>query len=101
MTDICVSQQDATVRLLVYAQPRASRTKLVGVHDGMLKIACTSPPVDGKANKEIQTYLSRLLGIRKNDVSIKSGQTNRRKQILLTGIDFDQVMSKLDLQPPA
>jgi uncharacterized protein YggU (UPF0235/DUF167 family) len=38
------------VELLVLVQPRASRTKVLGEHDGRLKIALAAPPVDGEAN---------------------------------------------------
>ena len=33
----------------VYAQPRASRDRIVGVHDGMLKVAVRTQP-DGRVN---------------------------------------------------
>ncbi|CAG35518.1 DUF167 domain-containing protein [Desulfotalea psychrophila] len=79
----------ATVILLVYTQPRASKTKVVGLHDGMLKIACCSPPVDGKANKELIVFLSRLLDCRKCDIELLRGQSSRRKQFVLTGVDAE------------
>ena len=39
-------QKDGSILIHVYVQPRASRTELVGMHDGCLKLAISSPPVD-------------------------------------------------------
>ena len=84
----------ASIIVLVYTQPRASKTKIVGIHDGMLKIACCSPPVDGKANKELIAFLSRHLGCRKCDVELLRGHSSRRKQFVLTGVE-PELLEKL------
>lgn len=46
-----------------------------------------APPVEGKANKEIISYLSRLLKVPKKSIEIKSGQNNPYKVIRVTGLD--------------
>ena len=38
------------VEIAVHAQPRASRSRLVGEHDGRLKVQLAAPPVEGEAN---------------------------------------------------
>jgi uncharacterized protein (TIGR00251 family) len=73
------------VELLVLVQPRASRTKVLGEHDGRLKIALAAPPVDGEANAALIDYLRELLGVRKADVELLDGQTGRRKRLLVRG----------------
>ncbi len=52
----------AVLELLV--QPRASRTRVVGEHDGRLKIQLAAPPVDGEANAALLAFLADLLGLR-------------------------------------
>ena len=79
------------ILLKVYTQPRASRTRVVGIHDGMLKIACTSPPVDGKANKELISFFSRMLHVAKRDIELKRGQSSRRKQFVIRDLDAKQI----------
>ena len=79
------------VSLKVYTQPRASRTRVVGIHDGMLKIACTSPPVDGKANKELIDFFSKMLHVAKRDIELKRGQSSRRKQFFIRDLDLKQI----------
>lgn len=92
MEDSFVDAVAQGVLLRIYTQPRASRTAIVGIHDGMLKIACNSPPVDGKANKELTDFLARLTGVAKREVELVRGQTSRRKQFLIRGMDLQQLI---------
>jgi uncharacterized protein (TIGR00251 family) len=71
------------VELLV--QPRASRTRVVGEHEGRLKIQLAAPPVEGEANAALVGFLSGALGIRKGDVVLLRGETGRRKTVRLRG----------------
>jgi len=84
-------QNGEVVLLRIYTQPRASRTKIVGIHDEMLKISCCSPPVDGKANKELTNFLARILSCPKRDVEIVRGQSSRKKQFVISGLSEDDV----------
>ena len=81
--------------LLVLVQPRASRTKVVGEHDGRLKIALAAPPVDGAANAALIEFLSDELGVRKSDVTLLDGDTGRRKRLAVRGMAPPEVMVKL------
>lgn len=83
------------VELLVLVQPRASRTKIVGEHDGRLKIALAAPPVDGEANAALIEFLSDELGVRKADVELLDGDTNRRKRLAIRGVTESEIMVKL------
>lgn len=78
------------VELSVFVQPRASRTKIVGEHDGALKIAVAAPPVEGAANVELTDFLADLFGIPRRQVELAKGETGRRKRIVLTGVSAEQ-----------
>ena len=79
----------------VYVQPRASRTALVGVHDGMLKIAVAAPPVDGEANKALLKGLASILGVSKGQVTLLGGATGRRKRLRVEGLTPQEVAERL------
>jgi len=78
------------VRLAVRLTPRASRGGIDGVTadaDGrpLLAIRLNAPPVDGAANKALIAFLAEALGLRKADVTIRSGETSRVKMLHLAG----------------
>ncbi len=82
------------VSISVLVQPRASRTKVVGEHDGRLKIALAAPPVDGEANAALVEFLSDALNVRKADVHLVDGETSRRKRVVVRGVTL-QIVSAL------
>jgi uncharacterized protein (TIGR00251 family) len=73
------------VELLVLVAPRASRTKILGEHDGRLKVALAAPPVDGEANAALVEFIAQALGVRKNQVTVLDGHTSRRKRLRVEG----------------
>jgi len=78
-------EEPGAVLLELLVQPRASRTKVVGEHDGRLKIALAAPPVEGEANRALQEFLADALGVRKSDVTILRGDSGRRKTVRVAG----------------
>lgn len=75
------------VAVEVLVQPRASRTKIVGEHDGRLKVQLAAPPVDGEANAALVAFFADLLGLPKRAVEVASGATGRRKTLRIEGVD--------------
>ena len=72
--------------LEVLVQPRASRTRVVGEHDGRLKIQLAAPPVDGEANAALLAFLADALGVKRADVALLAGETGRRKRVGIAGL---------------
>ncbi len=85
----------AGAELSVLVQPRASRTRVAGEHDGRLKIALAAPPVDGEANAALVEFLSDALGVRKADVTLLDGETSRRKRLAVRGVAPAEIVVKL------
>lgn len=75
------------VRLELVVQPRASRTRVVGVHGDRLKLQVAAPPVDGEANEEVVRFLADALGVSRRDVELAAGATGRRKSVVVHGVD--------------
>ena len=86
---------DGGVELLVLVQPRASRTKVVGEHDGRLKIALSAPPVDGEANAALIEFLSDALDVKKASVALIEGDTSRRKRLRVVGVTAETARASL------
>ena len=74
------------VELAVLVQPRASRTRVVGEHDGLLKIQLAAPPVDGEANAALLEFLAKLLGVPRRQVTLTAGDASRRKRVTVVGV---------------
>jgi hypothetical protein len=79
------------VELSVLVQPRASRTRVLGEHDGMLKIQLAAPPVDGEANAALVEFLGKLLGVPRRQVTLTAGDASRRKRVVIQGVETAQV----------
>ncbi len=76
----------------VWVVPGASRSEIVGIHDGRLKIRVTAPPEAGRANREVARLLGERLGSR---VELASGSSSREKGFLVRGGDPQVVERKL------
>lgn len=72
--------------LKVRAIPGAKKSEIVGEHGGRLKVRLNAPPVEGKANKELLRLLAKQLKLKKNQVSLHTGERSRDKIILLAGV---------------
>ena len=79
----------------VLVQPRASRSQIVALHDGRLKVQLAAPPVDGAANDALLDLFSKRIGVPRRDLTLVRGETSRRKTVLVRGIAADDVMSAL------
>ena len=90
-TDLSVEQGDGWIVIDVRVQPRSSSNGVTGIMNGALKVRITAPPADGKANKALQAFLAKRLGIAKGDVEIVKGRSSRDKRVRLTGISMDDL----------
>lgn len=84
-------------QLSCYVQPKSSRCAVVGVHDDMLKIALTAPPVEGEANKMLIKFLSSQLKVSKSACTLVQGDTSRRKVVRIDGLGAEEIKKRLCL----
>lgn len=84
-----------TTRIGVYVQPRASKSAVVGMHDGSIKIRLAAPPVDGAANAALVEFIADRLDVAKSRVRIVNGMTGRRKVVEIEGLTAEQVAQVL------
>lgn len=67
--------------LRVRVQPRAARNALAGLHGDRMKIRLTAPPVDGKANAAIITFVAELCDVAPSQVTLTAGAGAREKSL--------------------
>jgi uncharacterized protein (TIGR00251 family) len=70
-----------TIRLKV--KPGSRVEELTELDDGTWLARVKAPPVDGKANAALVDLIARHFGLRKAQVSIKSGAAARLKSVTL------------------
>ena len=86
---------DGSISLTLHIQPGAKKTEFAGLHGDALKIRLAAPPVDGKANEALIRFIADTLGLAKSAVSLKSGQTSRRKVVEVQGASVASVAGLL------
>ncbi len=98
MSNLTVQEVDEGVVFIVKAVPGSSGpTRICGLLDGMLKVKVSAAPQRGKANQCLLKFLAKQLGVKKNAVSIISGQTSPVKHMQVSGISADTLLEKLSL----
>jgi len=87
------SEKDGVLTFKVRVVPRASRSAIVGAHDGALRVRIAAPPVNGAANEELVRILARAFKVSRSAVEIAAGQTSRLKEVAVNGIAPDMLMA--------
>ena len=91
METLRVEVKGSVVRVAVHAQPRASRSEIVGQHGAALKVRLQAPPVDGAANEALVRLLAESLGVSQRSVRVVAGATSRAKTVEIDGTTEDAV----------
>ncbi len=99
MTDVpYIKPANDGVLLLVHVQPGAKKTEISGVHGDRIKVRISAARTDGKANKELISFVSKLFSIPKRNVEITKGERMRDKSILLLDVSAEEVLSVIGKQ---
>jgi uncharacterized protein (TIGR00251 family) len=86
---------ESGVLLPVQAHAGVRRNGVLGVRNGMLRVAVMAAPEKGKANQAIVAALSEALGVAKSSIQLVSGATSAKKQFLLVGQTVDDVRAAI------
>lgn len=89
-----IEQHGGAVHLRLRVQPRASRNTLIQEAE-RIRVRLSSPPVDGKANAALCTYLGEVFAIPARRVQIVSGERSREKTVSLSGLTLSDVTKAL------
>ncbi|MCC6451261.1 MAG: YggU family protein [Acidobacteria bacterium] len=84
------------VEFSVRVVPRASKSEIIGVIDGAVKVRLKAPPVDGAANGELIKLFAGKLGVAKSDVEIVSGLTSKTKRLRVSDVTVEALNKLLN-----
>jgi uncharacterized protein (TIGR00251 family) len=90
-----VHQASEGATFTVKVHPRARKNAITGELGDALKLALTSPPVEGRANEACIEFFAKLLKVPRSSVTIASGQTSRQKVIRVWGLSADEVRRRI------
>jgi uncharacterized protein (TIGR00251 family) len=79
------------VCLALYVQPGAKRNERAGLHGNALKVRLSAPPLEGKANEALLQCLASWLSLPKSALTLKSGETSRRKLVRVEGLALERI----------
>ncbi|MCL1495134.1 MAG: DUF167 domain-containing protein [Pseudanabaena sp. Salubria-1] len=65
----------------VKVKPNSKKQAIIEELDGSLTVHLKSPPVDGKANKELVELLAKKFNLPKSHITIQMGLSSRNKLV--------------------
>lgn len=81
MSAVAIAERDGRAYFAVRLIPRASRSAVAGVREGVLQVRVTAAPVDGAANRALLELLAKALRLGVTGIRIESGGTSSRKRL--------------------
>ncbi len=77
--------------------PGAKSTAVKGLYgEGAIKLSAAAPPVEGRANAEVERYLARLFGVSRSEVAVVKGASSRDKLVFVSGLGPGDLQARLD-----
>ena len=83
------------VKIALHINPGAAGNEVVGLVNNTWRLKIAAAPVKGRANRELVSFLSEVLGIAKSRINIVSGRTARDKIIAITGLQKNDIVKRL------
>ena len=77
--------------LLFHIVPNAKIDTVAGEHGGTIKIKLRAPPVEGKANAALRSFLARQLQISERQIALERGHKSRDKIVRINGVTEAEV----------
>jgi len=71
------------ITLVLYVQPGAKRSEVIGLHGDALKIRLAAPPIEGRANEALLRFIAGSFNVPLRNVKLKQGTLSRHKVVLV------------------
>jgi uncharacterized protein (TIGR00251 family) len=83
----CITSTEDGILLNLRVSPGAKHSSIEGPYgESALKLKVMAPPIDGKANAEVERFLAELLGTSRLNVAVVKGASSRDKVVLVRGV---------------
>jgi uncharacterized protein (TIGR00251 family) len=83
------------VLLEVLVKPKASRNRLMGFHNGRLKLSVTAPPEKGKANAAVLGLLAEALALKFSQLDVISGASSPQKTVRVEAVSAEELVERI------
>lgn len=80
-----LSDDDDNMKIFVYVKAGARENRVEKIDDTSYKVSVKAPPVEGKANKEVEEVLAEYFNISKSKIYIVSGFRSKSKVVEIPG----------------
>ncbi|MGH0126393.1 UNVERIFIED_CONTAM: hypothetical protein FKN15_041453 [Acipenser sinensis] len=94
----CPVSRDKTgcLTIVIHAKPGAKQNAITDVSTEAVGVAIAAPPSDGEANAELVWYLSKVLELKKSQVTLDKGCKSREKIVKLSAsVSPEEVLERL------
>jgi uncharacterized protein (TIGR00251 family) len=88
---VVLHQSGSDVRLRLRVKPGARDDRLLGAHDGSLKLEVRAAPERGRANAAVVRLLATSLSRPTVDIEITAGSTGRSKTAVIRGCPAEEI----------
>ncbi|EDV96349.1 GH15254 [Drosophila grimshawi] len=88
--------KSGNIVIKILAKPGAKQNGITDIGLEGVGVQIAAPPSEGEANAELVKFLSKVLGLRKSDVSLDKGSRSKNKLILITkGVSTVEAIEQL------
>lgn len=75
--------------------PSASKNGIAEITAEAVRVRIAAPPVEGKANRALEKFIAKLLGVPGGSVGVVKGETGKLKKVLVAGLSPSEVEKKI------
>lgn len=76
--------KSGNITIKILAKPGAKHNGVTDISTDGVGVQIAAPPTEGEANAELVKYLSKVLNLRKSDVSLDKGCRSRHKIVMVS-----------------
>lgn len=85
-----IRETNEGILVTIRISPNAKKNEIIKT-ENEVKIKITAQPIDGKANKGLIEFLSKIFKIPKTSIKIVKGETSKEKTILFMTKDNEKI----------